>query len=161
MHQERLSLTLLSVATRTAELSNLQAQLSSAQQTISSLTATNTSLSTLLNDYESALTLLLDKLRPYAYSQTSAILVLHKHYQTLLDQERSTSMALRLEHAEWQAGLSRVAENARAALRGQSEVEESLRTERKELAEENRVLRRMVGWEERDNSDDEGEDKVQ
>ncbi|KAL6703913.1 hypothetical protein ACN47E_008949 [Coniothyrium glycines] len=146
-------------ATRAMEISNLQSQLSSAQQTISSLSATNTSLSTLLTDYESALTLLLDKLRPYAYSQTSAILALHKHYQTLLDQERSTSMSLRLEHAEWQAGLSRVAENARAALRGQSEVEKSLKRECKELAEENRVLRRMVGWEERETSDDEAEDK--
>lgn len=70
-------------------------------------------------------------------------------------------MTLRLEHADWQAGLSRVAENARAALRGQSEVEEGLRRECKELAEENRVLRRMVGWEERQGSDDEGEDKGQ
>lgn len=64
-------------------------------------------------------------------------------------------MGLRLEHAEWQAGLSRVADNARAALRGQSEVEESLRRECKDLAEENRVLRRMVGWEEKPDSDDE------
>lgn len=106
------------------------------------------------------MTLLLDKLRPYAYSQTSAILALHKHYQTLLDQERSTSMGLRLEHAEWQAGLSRVADNARNALRMQGEVEESLRGKCKELGEENRVLRRMVGWEERETSDDEGEDKA-
>jgi len=85
------------------------------------------------------------------------VLALHKHYQTLLDQERSTSLALRLEHAEWQAGLSRVAENARAALRSQSEVEEGLRREYKELAEENRVLRRIVGWEEREGSEDESE----
>ncbi|KAF1945924.1 hypothetical protein EJ02DRAFT_368253 [Clathrospora elynae] len=151
----------LTAATRIAELNNLQSQLSTAQNTISSLTSTNTSLSTLLTDYESALTLLLDKLRPYAYSQTSAILALHKHYQTLLDQERSTSMALRLEHAEWQAGLARVAENARGALRGMGEVEEGLRGRCKELGEENRVLRGMVGWEKREGSDDEEEPKAQ
>ncbi|OAL44594.1 hypothetical protein IQ07DRAFT_476692, partial [Pyrenochaeta sp. DS3sAY3a] len=145
----------LSAATRTAEVAQLQNQLSSAQQTIASLTTTNQSLSGLLTDYESALALLLDKLRPYAYSQTTSILALHKHYQTLLDQERSTSMGLRLEHAEWQAGLSRVAENARAALRSQGEVEEGLRREVKEVKEENRVLRRMVGWEEREDSEDE------
>ncbi|CAE7032881.1 hypothetical protein CFE70_004709 [Pyrenophora teres f. teres 0-1] len=140
-----------------ATQAHLQSQLSAAQSTIASLTSTNSSLSTLLTDYESALTILLDKLRPYAYSQTNAILALHKHYQTLLDQERSTSMALRLEHAEWQAGLSRVAENARNALRMQGEVEAGLRGTCKELAEENRVLRLMVGWEEREQSDDEEE----
>ncbi|KAH9866114.1 hypothetical protein J1614_008678, partial [Plenodomus biglobosus] len=147
-------------ATRAAEISHLQSQLTTANSTISTLSAANTSLNALLTDYEAAITLLLDKLRPYAYNQTSAVLAIHKHYQTLLDQERSTSLALRLEHAEWQAGLSRVAENARAALRSQSEVEEGLRRECKELAEENRVLRRMVGWEEREGSDDEG-DKLQ
>lgn len=42
----------------------------------------------------------------------------------------------------------------------QGEVEESLRGKCKELGEENRVLRRMVGWEERETSDDEGEDKA-
>lgn len=67
-------------------------------------------------------------------------------------------MNLRLEHAEWQAGLSRVADNARAALRSQGEVEEGLRREVKEVKEENRVLRRMVGWEEREDSDDEDRD---
>lgn len=69
-------------------------------------------------------------------------------------------MSLRLEHAEWQSGLSRVADNARAALRSQSEVEAGLKRECKELAEENRVLRRMVGWEERKGSDDEQDDKM-
>ncbi|KAH9867094.1 hypothetical protein IAQ61_007686 [Plenodomus lingam] len=147
----------INAATRTAEISHLQSQLTTANATIATLSSANTSLSSLLTDYESALTLLLDKLRPYAYNQTSAVLAIHKHYQTLLDQERSTSLALRLEHAEWQAGLARVAETARAALRGQSEVEEGLRREGKELAEENRVLRRMVGWEEREGSDDEEE----
>jgi hypothetical protein len=130
------TLTLLTAAT----VANLQSQLTAAQSTIASLTSTNSSLSTLLTDYESALTLLLDKLRPYAYSQTS--------------------MGLRLEHADWQAGLSRVAENARNALRCQSEIEQGLRGRCKELGEENRVLRRMVGWEERESSDDEAEDKA-
>jgi hypothetical protein len=69
-------------------------------------------------------------------------------------------MSLRIEHAEWQAGLSRVAENARNALRMQGEAEQSLRGRCKELGEENRVLRRMVGWEEREDSDDEDEDNV-
>jgi hypothetical protein len=102
-----------------------------------------------LTDYENALTLLLDKLRPYAYNQTQAILSLHKHYNGLLDQERATSMQLRLEHAEWQAGLGRVADYARGALATSGEVERGLKGEIRELREENRVLRRLAGWEER------------
>lgn len=101
--------------------------------------------------------MLLDKLRPYAYNATQANLALHKHYQGLLEQERATSMQLRLEHAEWQAGLGRVAEYARGALRVQGESERGLRGEIKGLKEENRVLRRLAGWEERAESSGEEE----
>ena len=143
-------------ASRTVELTN---QLSAAQKQISDLSASNSSLQSLITDYENALTLLLDKLRPYAYNQTQSMLALHKHYQTLLDNERSTSMSLRLEHAEWQAGLGRVAEYARQALQTQSRAEEPLQREVKELKEENRILRRLAGWEEREDSSDEEEER--
>lgn len=143
------------VASRTAELN---AQLSAAQKQISDLSTSNASLQSLITDYENALTLLLDKLRPYAYNQTQSMLALHKHYQTLLDNERSISMSLRLEHAEWQAGLGRVAEYARHALQTQSRAEEPLQSEIKALKEENRILRQLAGWEERpDSSEDEDE----
>jgi cell division protein FtsB len=138
----------------------LQTRLSAAESTISSLHASTASLTALITDYENALTLLLDKLRPYAYTQTSSILALHKHYQGLLDQERATSMQLRLEHAEWQAGLGRVAEYARQALKVQTQGEEPMVSEIKSLKEENRVLRRLAGWEDREDSSDEDEDKV-
>jgi hypothetical protein len=105
------------------------------------------------------LTLLLDKLRPYAYNQTQAILALHKHYQDLLEKERATNMQVRLEHAEWQAGLGRVAEYARLALKVQSEGELGLERERRGLKEENRVLRRLAGWEEREDSSDDEQDE--
>lgn len=88
------------------------------------------------------------------------MLALHKHYQALLETERATSMQLRLEHAEWQAGLGRVAEYARLALKSQSEAELPYMRELKELKEENRVLRQLAGWEMRkkgEGSDDEGE----
>jgi hypothetical protein len=64
-------------------------------------------------------------------------------------------MQLRLEHADWQAGLGRVADFARSALKGQSQAERPLRAEIKELREENRVLRRLAGWEEKADSSDE------
>jgi hypothetical protein len=66
-------------------------------------------------------------------------------------------MQLRLEHAEWQAGLGRVADYARQALKVQSLGEEPLLGEIKALKEENRVLRRLAGWEEREGSSDEEE----
>ena len=69
-------------------------------------------------------------------------------------------MQLRLEHAEWQAGLGRVADYARGALTTSGEVERGLKGEIKELKEENRVLRRLAGWEERpggESSDEEEE----
>lgn len=144
-------------ASHTAELSALQTRITSLETSLSALDAHNTSLTSLVTDYENALTLLLDKLRPYAYTQTTSILSLHKHYQTLLENERATSMQLRLEHAEWQAGLGRVAEYARQALKVQSQGEEGLVAEIKGLKEENRVLRRLAGWEEREDSSDEEE----
>ncbi|KAJ4321933.1 hypothetical protein N0V94_002645 [Neodidymelliopsis sp. IMI 364377] len=147
----------INAASRAAELTNLQSRLTTAESTISSLHTTTTHLTSLITDYENALTLLLDKLRPYAYTQTSSILALHKHYQSLLEQERGTSMQLRLEHAEWQAGLGRVADYARQALKVQSLGEEPLLGEIKALKEENRVLRRLAGWEEREGSSDEDE----
>lgn len=69
-------------------------------------------------------------------------------------------MQLRLEHAEWQAGLGRVAEYARRALEVQSKGEEGLVGRVRGLKEENRVLRRLVGWEEgADSSGDEEEEE--
>ncbi|KAF2748583.1 hypothetical protein M011DRAFT_466382 [Sporormia fimetaria CBS 119925] len=138
-------------------LQTLTTQLTTAQSRILALNTTNTALRDLLTDYENAITLLLDKLRPYAYNQTQTVLSLHKHYQELLDKERSAAMQVRLEHADWQAGLGRVAEYARAALANQNEADLPLRKEIKELKEENRVLRRLAGWKEREESGDEGE----
>ncbi|OSS51257.1 hypothetical protein B5807_03144 [Epicoccum nigrum] len=137
-------------AQRAAELSTLHARLASADTTISSLSSHAGALTSLVTDYENALTLLLDKLRPFAYNATSSTLALHKHYTSLLDAERATSTQLRLEHADWQAGLARVAQHARNALALQSKSEESLVSENTALREENRVLRGLVGWEERE-----------
>lgn len=69
-------------------------------------------------------------------------------------------MQLRLEHAEWQAGLGRVAEYARQALKVQSQGEEGLVSELRGLKEENRVLRKLAGWEEREASSDEEDEKA-
>jgi hypothetical protein len=68
-------------------------------------------------------------------------------------------MQLRLEHAEWQAGLGKVADYARGALATSGEVERGLKGEIRELREENRVLRRLAGWEERQGADSSDEEE--
>lgn len=145
-------------AARAAELSTLRAHLATSQTTILSLESHAASLTSLVTDYENALTLLLDKLRPFAYTHTSSILALHRHYNALLDAERATSTKLRLEHADWQAGLGRVAEYARKAVAEAARGEEGWVRENRALREENRVLRGLVGWEERGGSSDEEEE---
>jgi len=147
-------------ANRTAEIANLSSQLNTTQSQLSALNTQNASLRTLILDYENALTLVLDKLRPYAYNHTQATLALHKHYQHLLEQERATSLQLRLEHAEWQAGLGRVAEYARLALKAQNQGDLPAVRKIKDLKAENRVLRRLAGWEEgSDSEEEEGEER--
>ncbi|OCL01014.1 uncharacterized protein K441DRAFT_625159 [Cenococcum geophilum 1.58] len=145
-------------ANRTAEIANLSTQLSTTQSQLSTLCTQNASLRALILDYENALTHVLDKLRPYAYTQTQAMLALHKHYHTLIENERATSMQLRLEHAEWQAGLGRVAEYARLALSAQSDADLPYLKRIRELKNENRVLRTLAGWEEASDSDAEEEE---
>ncbi|KAJ4370239.1 hypothetical protein N0V86_008976 [Didymella sp. IMI 355093] len=147
----------ISAANLSAERTAAQSRITSLETTLDSANAHTASLTALVTDYENALTLLLDKLRPYAYTQTTSILALHKHYQTLLEAERATSMQLRLEHAEWQAGLGRVADYARQALKVQTQGEEGLVAEVRGLKEENRVLRQLAGWEEREDSSDDEE----
>jgi len=151
-------LIILLVANRTAEIANLSTQLSTTQSQLSTLCTQNASLRALILDYENALTHVLDKLRPYAYTQTQAMLALHKHYHTLIENERATSMQLRLEHAEWQAGLGRVAEYARLALSAQSDADLPYLKRIRELKNENRVLRTLAGWEEASDSDAEEEE---
>lgn len=146
-------------AAQAANIQALSTQLADAQRTIAELSTTNGALKDLITDYENALTLLLEKLHSYAFTHTSTTLGLHKHYQELLEEERRANVQMRNEHADWQAGLGRVAEYARAALLAQSDADLPLKRELKALKEENRVLRRLAGWEEKEDSSDEEEEE--
>lgn len=140
-----------------AEMNSLRTQLQTAQSKISSLESQNSALQGLVQDYESSVTAILEKLRPFAFRHEQAILALHSHYNSLLEKERQQNLELRLEHQEWQAGLGRAAQFARAALKESSEA--SLPHERKikELKAENKLLRRLAGWEEVSDSDEDEE----
>ncbi|KAF2838222.1 hypothetical protein M501DRAFT_1011833 [Patellaria atrata CBS 101060] len=108
-------------------------------------------------EYDKTIQHLMNKLRPYAYSHTQATIALHKHYQALLDAERQANLDLRLEHQQWQTGLARVAEYARLALGAQSDASLSYVTRIRELKQENKVLRKLAGWEPAEDSDNEEE----
>ncbi|KAJ9638922.1 hypothetical protein H2199_006783 [Coniosporium tulheliwenetii] len=139
-----------------AEIVNLQTQLSSAQSHISDLESSNAALQNLVQDYESSLARTLDMLRPYAFQHSEAIVALHAHYNALLDAERKANADLRIDHAEWQAGLAKAAEWARLALREYNDGTLSYVRKVKALKEENRVLRKQAGWPEGSDSEDEG-----
>ncbi|GME48358.1 Glutamyl-trna reductase [Neofusicoccum parvum] len=140
-----------------AEINNLRAQLQSAHTSISSLDTQNAALRSLLQDYETSLSLVLEKLRPYAHQQHDAIVALHAHYNTLLEKERQANLELRLEHQEWQAGLGRVAQYARHALKESADAGLGYERKIRELKAENRMLRRLANWEEASDSDDDDE----
>lgn len=104
---------------------------------------------------------MLDKLRPYAHQQHDAIVALHAHYNALLEKERQANLELRLEHQEWQAGLGRVAQYARHALKESADAGLGYERRIRELKAENRMLRRLANWEEAsDSEDDEREDEL-
>ncbi|KAF2462262.1 hypothetical protein BDY21DRAFT_389841 [Lineolata rhizophorae] len=138
-----------------AELAATQAQLSTAQRDLGAMHAHVAALQSLVADYENALALTLDKLRPFAHAHTQALLATHAHYHSLLEQERQANLDLRVEHAEWQAGLGRVAKWARLAMREAQEGNAGWERRWREVRTENRVLRRLVGWEEGEDSEEE------
>ncbi|KAF2140493.1 uncharacterized protein K452DRAFT_334842 [Aplosporella prunicola CBS 121167] len=146
-------------AANAAELHALRTQLASTTTALTSMETQNASLHALLSDYETSLALTLEKLRPFAYRHAEALLALHAHYNALLDRERQANLALRLEHQEWQAGLGRVAGLARAALKEGVDGGMGWERRERELKAENRVLRRLVGWEVgSEDSEDEGDE---
>lgn len=136
------------------EINNLRAQLQSSHVSVSTLDAQNAQLRALLQDYETGLSLVLDKLRPYAHQQHDAIVALHAHYNALLEKERQQNLELRLEHQEWQAGLGRVAQFARHALKESANSDLGYERKIRELKAENRMLRRLANWEEASDSDE-------
>lgn len=109
----------------------------------------------ILTDYEQTMDSLMIKIREYANNHAKAIIGVHQHYEAQLAAEREANLQLRLEHGKWQAGLGKATELARKALRQRSEETSNLETGLREVKAENRILRKLVGWEVEDSSDDE------
>jgi hypothetical protein len=98
-----------------------------------------------LQTYESSLSGILEKLRPFTTQQNAALRTQKSHYLSLLEDERSANLELRLEIARMQEGMSRVLTFARTAL---EQHEDGTRPYRKRIAAlraENEVLARICG----------------
>ncbi|KAK3628443.1 hypothetical protein LTR56_018598 [Elasticomyces elasticus] len=141
-------------------LTALQTQLSASHSRISSLESQLRSQETLQTLYESTLTDATDRIRQYCFSQQSYITSLHSHYLGLLEQSREEVVEAQLVHQGWQEGLGRLSGMVREALRSSEEAGLPWVGEVRGLREENRRLRKMVGWSEPEpSSEEEGEER--
>ncbi|KAK5745796.1 hypothetical protein LTR17_001298 [Elasticomyces elasticus] len=140
-------------------LTALQTQLSASHSRISSLESQLRSQETLQTLYESTLTDATDRIRQYCFAQQSYITSLHSHYLGLLEDSRQEVVEAQLVHQGWQEGLGRLSGMVREALRSSEEGALPWVGEVKGLREENRRLRKMVGWSELPDSEDETEER--
>ena len=128
------------------QIAELRSQLHNANsrnQTLTEELGTQTSLN---DDYVAFLNSIMEKLRTYAHAHSQATIGIHAHYNKLLEEERETNLQLRIEHGEWQAGLGKAAEWARKALKERVDETNGMERKMREVRAENRVLRRLLGW---------------
>lgn len=81
----------------------------------------------------------------------------------MLAQARSETIEAQLTHQAWQAGLKRVSEGVRMALKSREEEGMPYKRRIAALKEENRILRAKVGWNppvDSDEEDGEGEEST-
>lgn len=107
--------------------------------------------------YEDTLSDTTERIRQYCFEQQNHIIALHQHYTQLLSQSRSETVEAQLTHQAWQAGLKRLSEGVRTALKTREEEGMPFKSRIAALKEENRVLRKKVGWEPPVVSEDEEE----
>lgn len=139
-------------------ISQLQSALANANSRIASFERTYQDQVRLQQLYEETLSDTTERIRQYCFEQQNHIIALHQHYTQLLSQSRSETIQAQLTHQEWQAGLKRVSEGVRMALKARGEEGMPYKRRIAALKEENRILRAKVGWDPPADSDDEGEE---
>ncbi|KAK4539621.1 hypothetical protein LTR36_010504 [Oleoguttula mirabilis] len=125
----------------------LQTALSASQTRAAHLESTLATHAHLQTLYEATLTDATERIRLYAFEQQTHTLALHKHYTNLLTQSRNETIEAQLMHQAWQGHLTRLSGNLRAVVTAREEEGRPWVGRLRGLREENRVLRRMVGWE--------------
>lgn len=120
-------------------------QLHTAHRTISTLSRENRENTRLIGDYEVALGSVVEMVRNYAYSQNQAAATLATHYNRLLQEEKDAHLEARLEGGEWRGRFERCVEMLREGYRRACEEEGVEEEVVRELREEVRGLRKVVG----------------
>ncbi|KAL9051555.1 MAG: hypothetical protein Q9162_005947 [Coniocarpon cinnabarinum] len=145
----------------TVEISSLRSQLHAAQTQVLVLTEELHSQAALNDEYVVFLHGIMQKLRGYAVSHSSTLLAVHAHYNRALEEERNANLQLRIEHGDWQQSLGRMTDWARKALKERADETDGSERRIREVNAENRILRKLVGWqvspEDNDSEDDERE----
>ena len=111
----------------------------------------------LTQDFEAGLMEATERIRHYIFSQQEYIKSLHQRYTQQLQQSRYETIEAQMCHQEWQSGLSRLSEGVREALKSREEEILPWKGKVAGLKEENRILRRKVGWDPLPESEDEDE----
>ncbi|CAK4032852.1 Hypothetical predicted protein [Lecanosticta acicola] len=127
-------------------VSQLQTALANANARIASFECTYQEQIRLQQLYEETLSETTDRIRQYCFEQQNHIIALHQHYTQMLTQARSETIEAQLTHQAWQAGLKRVSEGVRMALKSREEEGMPYKRRIAALKEENRVLRMKAGW---------------
>lgn len=120
-------------------------QLHTAHRTISTLSRENRENTRLIGDYEVALGSVVEMVRNYAFHQNQAAATLATHYNRLLQEEKDAHLEARLEGGEWRGRFERCVEMLREGYRRSCEEEGVEEEVVRELREEVRGLRKVVG----------------
>lgn len=133
----------------------LESALLAAQTRITSLEETYREQQRIQTLYTDALTFTTDRIRNYVFAQQTQTSALQTHYTSLLQHARWETLEAQLTHQAWQASLARLSSDLREAMKARGEQVKPWRRRVAALKEENRVLRRMVGWDPPSDSEDE------
>ncbi|RDI83445.1 hypothetical protein Vi05172_g6586 [Venturia inaequalis] len=142
-----------------AEIVRLQNELSSSNNKIDDLNSYVGKLQGLNQDYEAALSHLMDKVRPFAQQHSQALLSQKAHYLRLIEEERNQNLELRLEQTRFQESASRINDNLKEAMKALTEAELPYIRKIAALKADNKALRRICGVPLMDDSDDDGEEE--
>jgi len=140
-----------------AEIAELRRENARKDELLEKTVTENVEMRQLLDLYEGELTKVVEKLRPYAYQHAQALNAQKAHYTQLLEAERQANLELRLVQQEWQRRLGTVGEWTRKAFSENNEGRLALYRKIAGLKRQNQVLRRLAGWEEELDSEDEEE----
>ena len=125
---------------------HLQTSLAAANDQIASLKDTFVHQQAVQEDYRSALEDSKILIRNYWTEEQKYISELHTYYKTELDAARRETIEAQLVHQAWQARLKGLGEGVTKAFKAREEEGEPWRRKIAALKEENRILRRCVGW---------------